>query len=96
MRYASVLNSPLIRLLNDLERTVQQLWTFEPLCSTDDRRALLDRLGAVCARVERLALQHDFRPDEAVDLRELDGCREEVADLAARWRVGFTDPLIAA
>lgn len=96
MRYASVLNSPLIRLLDDLERTVQQLWTFEPPCDADSRRLLLDRLSAVSVRVERLALQQDFRPDEAVDLRELDGCREEIADLAARWKIGYPDPLIAA
>lgn len=72
-------------ILSELERWAQQLWTFEPECSTDDRHVLLDQLRSVTIDVERLGFRASFRADEPISTDALRSARAELIRLARHW-----------
>jgi hypothetical protein len=80
--------------LGDLVRSVEQLWSNEPVA--DDvtvRTALLERLSAIETRVDRLALHREV--GQSVDADELADCSAAIRRLERRWRAAMPtlDPI---
>lgn len=71
--------------LDELERVAQWLWSTEPIGGLDERFALMTALARVSDSLERMSFRQEFHPDEALEAGQLGRCREQLAELCARW-----------
>ena len=80
--------------VGDLVRSVERLWSNEPVA--DDvtvRTELLEQLSAIETRVDRLALHREV--GQSVDADELADCAATIRRLGRRWRAAMPalDPI---